>query len=81
MTKELENKREIWRREKKIFIVVHMQKTRSQSGRACKYVHVICDKIDVIMRKNSRCHWGSYFFANFTVPHSKFKYVISISNT
>ena len=60
MTKELENKREIWRREKKIFIVVHMQKTRSQSGRACKYVHVICDKIDVIMRKNSRCHWGSY---------------------
>ena len=60
MTKELENKREIWRREKKIFIVVHMQKTRSQSGRACKYVHVLCDKIDVIMRKNSRCHWGSY---------------------
>ena len=54
---EKETNKSIWK--KNIFIVVHMQKTRSQSGRACKYVHVICDKIDVIMRKNSRCHWGS----------------------
>ena len=74
MTKELENKREIWRREKKIFIVVHMQKTRSQSGRACKYVHVICDKIDVIMRKNSRCHWGSFFVGEILRHNGKSLY-------